>query len=155
MTNSVFRVLPTLDWADGGTPCLGLPPVHDSNLEPRRALMWNSCMPNPKPLSYLAIHAVRSTLCAGYGKLTTPQLAISEVLACANLLLVGAIYGFIGGRIVGAIQFVIVPVVLLATVAFATKDFLHPKTRLHSAVALALSVPVGFMYFVWHGWILP
>jgi len=80
------------------------------------------------------------------------RMALSEVLACTNLLLVGAIYRFIGCRIVSAIQFVIIPLILLATVAAAARDFFHPSTRLHSAVALVLSVPVGFLYFVWHGW---
>ena len=105
-----------------------------------------------KPLPALAIRELRSTLSAGYRKLTE-RLAISVVLACTNLLLVGAIYPFSSGRIVGAIQFVFIPVVLLATVASAVRDFLRPGTRLQSAVALALSVPVGFMYLVWGGWI--
>jgi hypothetical protein len=66
-----------------------------------------------------------------------------------------AIYGQIGGRIVTAIQFIIIPIVLLATVASAARDFIYPKSRVHSAAALALSAPVAFMYFVWRGWILP
>ena len=107
-----------------------------------------------KPLPALAIRELRSTLSAGYRKLTE-RLAISVVLACTNLLLVGAIYGFIDGRIVAAIQSFIIPAVLLATVASAARDFLHPGTRLHSAIAVVLSVPVGFMYFVWRGWISP
>ena len=105
-------------------------------------------MAHLKPLAALAIRELRSTLSAGYRKLTE-RLAISIVLACTNLLLVGAIYPFISGRIVGATQFVFIPVVLLATVASAVRDFLRPRTRLQSAVALALSVPVGFMYLVW------
>jgi hypothetical protein len=100
------------------------------------------------------IRALRSNFLAGYRKLTK-KLAPSEVLACTNLLLVAAIYGFLGGRIVTAIQFIIIPSVLLATVASAARDFIYPKLRLHSAAALALSAPVAFMYFVWRGWILP
>lgn len=111
-------------------------------------------MPNPKPSTVMAIRALRSTLRAGYRKLTT-TLAISEVLACTNLLLVAAIYGFIGSWIVRATQFVIIPVVLLATLTFAARDLFRPETRLQSVVALALSVPVGFMSLVWHGWISP
>jgi hypothetical protein len=105
-----------------------------------------------KPLAALAIREVRSTSSAGYSKLTE-RLAISVILACTNLLLVGAIYPFRSGRIVGAIQFVFIPVVLLATVASAARDFLRPKARLQSAIAIALSVPVGFMYLVWGGWL--
>ena len=111
-------------------------------------------MAHLKPLATLAIRELRSNLSAGYRKLTE-RVAISEVLACTNLLLVGAIYVFISGPIVSAVQFVIIPVVLLATVASAARDFLRPRTRLQSAVALALSVPVGFMYLVWGGWIRP
>jgi hypothetical protein len=109
-------------------------------------------MADPKPLAALAIRELRNALSAGYRKLTK-RVAISGVLACTNLVLVGAIYGFISGRIVSAVQFVIIPVVLLATVASAARDFLRPGTRLQSVVALALSVPVGFIYLVWGGWI--
>jgi hypothetical protein len=111
-------------------------------------------MPHLTPPTAVAIRAIRGILSVGYRKITT-GLATSELLACTNLLLVGVIYGFIDGPIVSAIQFVVIPAVLLATVVSAARDFLDPMTRLHSAVALALSVPVGFMYFVWHGWISP
>jgi hypothetical protein len=74
------------------------------------------------------IRALRSNLLAGYRKLTK-KWATSEVLACTNLLLVAAIYGFLGGRIVTAIQFIIIPIVLLATVASAARDFIYPKSR--------------------------
>ena len=107
-----------------------------------------------KPSAAVAVRALLSTFATGYRRLTN-KLATSEVLALTNLLMVGAIYGQISGRIVSAIQFVIIPVTLLATVASAVRDFLHPRTRSHSAVAIALSVPVGFIYFVWHGWVSP
>jgi hypothetical protein len=109
-------------------------------------------MSHLKTSTTVAIRALRGVLWAGYDKLTK-RLAISVVLACVNLALVGAIYGFISGRTVSAAQFVLIPVVLLSTVASAAWDFLRPRTRLQSVVALLLSVPVGFMYLVWHGWI--
>jgi hypothetical protein len=83
------------------------------------------------------------------------KLATSGVLACTNLLLVAVIYGLIDGWIVSAIQFVIIPAVLLATVACALTDLLRRKTRLQSVIALVLSAPIAFMYSVWQGWIRP
>lgn len=111
-------------------------------------------MPSLKPSLLAARDGIRRRLFAGNGNLTN-RFAISEVLALANLLLTAAIYPFITGRIVSTIQLVIIPVVLVATAGFGAKELLHPKTRLHSMVALVLSLPVAFLYFVWRGWIRP
>ena len=128
--------------------------VYDSNLELRRPLSCNTVMPSLKPSLLAASDVIRRRLSAGTGHITN-RFAVSEVLAVANLFLTAAIYPFIAGRIVSTIQLVIIPVVLVATVGFAARGLFHPKTRLHSAVALVLSLPVAFLYFVWRGWIRP
>ena len=88
------------------------------------------------------------------------KLTNSEVLSCGNLVSVALIYGFamngvLNGRIVFAIQFVVIPGLLLATALCSLREFAEPRTRLQSMVALVLSLPVAFLYSVWHGWISP
>ncbi|HVP63899.1 MAG TPA: hypothetical protein VMT82_03325 [candidate division Zixibacteria bacterium] len=83
------------------------------------------------------------------------KVAISEVLAVVNLVLVCVLYRHIGDSIANAIQFVIIPVLILATVVFSVRDLSHSGTRFHALVALVLSIPVVFIYFVWRGWIAP
>jgi Sec-independent protein secretion pathway component TatC len=88
------------------------------------------------------------------------KLVISEVLAGVNLLVVIVLflcvrYVPLDHPMFTATQFVIIPALLIATIAFAVRDFLRTSTRVQSLAALVLSVPVGFIYSVWQGWIAP
>jgi len=86
------------------------------------------------------------------------KLAISVVLACLNLLVIG-LY-FLGSRTrIGCCSFgspanilimAVAPVVLLASLIFIVRDLIRPPTRLQAILALVLSIPSAVMVFSIH-----
>ena len=92
-----------------------------------------------------------------YPKATEPsevrRLSISFVLTSGSLFLLGLVdFGLYvqmrccslrsSAKILGT---AIVPLLILASVAFAIRDILRPSTRWQAALALILSVPIGVM----------
>jgi hypothetical protein len=86
------------------------------------------------------------------------RLAISVVLACSNLLLIG-LYFLGSWKHVGCCDWgspgnillmAVVPVVLLASLIFVVRDLIRPPTRLQALLALALSIPSVILIFSIH-----
>jgi hypothetical protein len=83
------------------------------------------------------------------------RVSISVILASLNLLLIGlyfaASWKHIGCCDLGSpgnvVLLAIVPVVLLALMAFAIRDLIRPLTRLQAVFALVLSVPAAILVF--------
>jgi hypothetical protein len=86
------------------------------------------------------------------------KLAISVVLACLNLLLIGL--SFLGrwthvgccslGSPANILAMTVVPVVLLASLVFLVRDLIRPPTRLQALFALVLSIPSAILVFSTH-----
>ena len=84
------------------------------------------------------------------------QLTTSIILAAGNLVFLGLV--FLGkwthvgccslGSPASVVGLVIVPFLVLASVAFAARDLFLPRARWQAVLALILSVPIGVMYFV-------
>jgi hypothetical protein len=86
------------------------------------------------------------------------KLALSVILACLNLLLIG-LYFLGSWKHVGCcdwgspgniILLAVVPVVLLASLVFIVRDLIRATTRLQAILALVLSVPSAIMVFSIH-----
>ena len=81
------------------------------------------------------------------------KLAISVVLACLNLLVIGLYFlgrwTHIGccslGSPANVLAMAVAPVVLLASLVFIVRDLIRPPTRLQAILALVLSVPSALL----------
>ena len=86
------------------------------------------------------------------------KMAISVVLACLNLLLIGL--SFLGrwthigccslGSPANVLAMVVIPVVLLASLVFVVRDLIRPPTRLQALLALVLSIPSAILVLSIH-----
>ncbi len=83
------------------------------------------------------------------------RLAISVILACLNLLLIG-LYFLGSWKHVGCCDWgspgnilllAVVPGVLLASLVFVVRDLIRPPTRLQAVLALFLSIPSAILVF--------
>jgi hypothetical protein len=89
------------------------------------------------------------------------KVATSIVLACLSFIVVGLEYladrtHIIPNQLpyfivvwVGATLPAVFPLVLAATIGFAIRDLFRPDTRWQAVIALALSIPIGILYYPW------
>jgi hypothetical protein len=80
------------------------------------------------------------------------RITTSIVLGCANLIGVGLEYLADSKHkqlpysilLTFSVAF---PFILFATIGFAIRDLIRPDTRWQAIIALALSIPIGIIYY--------